>query len=222
MKQTMIVLVVALLCIPIVVFAVNETNSSINETISLNQTINVSVNETNDVVENSTPQQPLRRTELYPTKNSIAASRVSAIEDCTETSWQTTEPVMGTCQRNVVCAPENVSCTGVEEYTCKVNDEIVTHIKETCRQRGLVLDNKYSLDTAAFKCSATEQGSETTVVCDSRYDGNGDGICSSGETCMKYVLKNGNLQTLQKNSRDVFVESDVSFFLETPILEVVQ
>ena len=63
---------------------------------------------------------------------------------------------------------------------------------------------------------------ETVVItCDSRFDGNNDGVCSSGESCMQYRVEKGNVQTLMKNSRDDFVASDDSFFLEELKMEEV-
>jgi len=49
------------------------------------------------------------------------------------------------------------------------------------------------------------------IICDSNVDGNADGICQSGESCIKNCYDKGTLVSLQKNSRNDFVITDKSF-----------
>jgi len=57
----------------------------------------------------------------------------------------------------------------------------------------------------------------TCTVCDSKYDGNEDGICNSGESCMQYCITDKDkLEMLEKNSRHDYVKVDSSFKLKKP------
>jgi len=66
-------------------------------------------------------------------------------------------------------------------------------------------------------CSAV--GNE--VICDSKYDGNNDGICQSGESCVKFVVTQDKVERYLKNSQEEFTAEDESFFLEKLDYEVV-
>ena len=56
----------------------------------------------------------------------------------------------------------------------------------------------------------------TCAVCDSFLDGNDDGICQSGESCMRYCIEKDKLETDEKNSRYNYVKNDGSLKVKKP------
>ena len=54
------------------------------------------------------------------------------------------------------------------------------------------------------------------------YDGNGDGICTSGESCMKFVVNGDSFEKYEKNSEENFKDDDDSFFLQRASAEVLK
>lgn len=76
---------------------------------------------------------------------------------------------------------------------------------------SITMDNKEStMDFTDFgKCSIDEK--EFCIICDSRQDGNADGICNGGESCLKNCLKDKKIESSQKNSREDYMTTDSSF-----------
>ena len=58
------------------------------------------------------------------------------------------------------------------------------------------------------KCTITDK---SEIVCDSKKDGNADGKCKSGESCVKCKIVNDELQCYKKNSKKTFSKVDNTF-----------
>jgi hypothetical protein len=166
------------------------------------------------------------------------------IKDCHNVTWNDPKPWFGNCTRvynETIClegeetAPDGVSTffnSSIEKecyldeketaYRCKVGEISDWQSKQVCKEKEFKLtvddglsEKEYSINYEGWgKCSYDVEGETVVITCDSRFDGNNDGICTSGESCMQYRVTKGSIQTLMKNSRDDFVESDDSFFLE--------
>lgn len=162
---------------------------------------------------------------------------LAQINDCKTVEWETEEPVYGTCQHDyikTVCDdyPINKSCheeKEIREYDCQTGTEKLTNSKEVCEPKALQItkeDTTKITETGKinFKdwglCSYEKQDTTITVTCDSKYDGNSDGICQPGESCTKFVITPETVTRYIKNSREDFVEEDDSFFLNKLEYEV--
>ena len=160
------------------------------------------------------------------TQTDSVISGVDKVEDCIDEKNIIQEPIQGTCSAEQnVCddAPKNLSCRKEQKsYDCITgynNKEVTT---KKCKTKGYIFDNKLKFHTEGYACSITKEQNNKVMICDSIYDGNGDGICTSGETCMKYIISNGSFESYEKNSRDEFVPTDESFFLNKISEEDVQ
>ncbi|MGV8171396.1 MAG: hypothetical protein ACP5OA_01755 [Candidatus Woesearchaeota archaeon] len=147
-------------------------------------------------------------------------------DSCVDEKYVESVPRYDACFYDVdVCddEPLNTSCHKVErEDICYVGSVDVEKIRKNCHTSGYKI-SKYVLDTEEYVCNVDVSDKESTIVlCDSKYDGNGDGICTSGESCMKYVIDQDSIEQYEKNSRDEFVQSDDSYFLNKINTEVVQ
>ncbi len=92
----------------------------------------------------------------------------------------------------------------------------------SAREYKLKIDKKdYALDYGDWgKCSHVPGNRSLVIFCDSRYDGNNDGVCSSGESCVSFIVSKSGVQRVVRNSADSFSENDESFFLEKLSVEV--
>ena len=121
--------------------------------------------------------------------------------------------------------PANTSChenITYIAYRCFKGTQKVTKVKKECIINGLIINDAIKLNTKDYACSHDLEGENIIVLCDSRFDGNGDGKCSSGESCQKFVINGDKVMQLEKNSREDFIESDESFFLEKAFAEVLR
>lgn len=143
---------------------------------------------------------------------------------CNNVSYSIIGPVYGNCTRDY---PERVCQDPPLNTTCQ--DQIKTH-NYRC-QTGTTTVQKSSLDCSpkSFEISRElnalkqkiefldwgmcSQEGENVIICDSKFDGNNDGKCSSGESCMKFVVNLDGIDAYTKNSRDDWVLDDNSFFL---------
>ncbi|MCK5282921.1 MAG: hypothetical protein KAK00_05925 [Nanoarchaeota archaeon] len=155
---------------------------------------------------------------------------IEDVKDCETVYWNEEEPVYGTCTYShtfEVCddEPLNESCTIKEEiydYRCQKGTETVQKSREVCKDKEILLTvdkltgtENYKLEYAGWgKCSYETEGETAVITCDSRYDGNNDGICKPGESCIQFRVTKDGIQRLVKNSRNDFVEEDNTFFLE--------
>ena len=179
-------------------------------------------------------------TVLSATKTTQLTDDISLQEfsDCETIYWDETENVYSTCTNyyNVsTCSDEpfNTSCSVTENsynYTCKTGTNTVQRSKEICtdKEMRLTVDKLTGTETFSLeygdwgKCTYETQGQAVVITCDSKYDGNNDGICQPGESCVQFRITKTGVQRLMKNSRYDFVEEDDTFFLqELNLAEVV-
>ena len=161
---------------------------------------------------------------------------VTDTKECNTVFYTEEVDTYGNCTHTydtTVCddEPLNTSCHTEQQsydYTCKTGANTVQKSKEECADKELQVtvtkpgsDDHYNLAYGDWgKCSYAPDGEEAVITCDSKYDGNSDGICQSGESCTQFKVSKDGLQKLIKNSEDNFVESDKSFFLEELNMEV--
>lgn len=105
-----------------------------------------------------------------------------------KTEWET-------CQKQVICDKENKSCvSGIVEYQCNPKQVKITKTKQVCERKSYSInmnnEKKIFEFPQGYVCDYTETEEGISIVCDSIIDGNGDGKCSSGESCIIYDLTN--------------------------------
>ena len=157
------------------------------------------------------------------------------VEDCEMLHWTETEPVYGTCTNSydtIICddEPFNTSCYPGEEtyeYKCKTGEKEIQKSKEICKDTEMKVTlfetEEYSLEYGEWgKCSYTTESETLVITCDSKYDGNNDGICHPGESCIQFRVTGDKIQRLEKNSRLDFIEEDSTFFLNKLSMEEVK
>jgi len=158
---------------------------------------------------------------------------LAEVKDCKTVEWETEEPVYGTCTQETlqtVCTdePKNESCqqqTLSQEYSCQTGTKTVEHSEEVCEPKAIEITKEFNdVITEKGRINFKEWGKcsyeKEEIICDSKFDGNNDGICQSGESCIKFVITANGVKRYVKNSRDDFVEEDSSFFLEKLEYEV--
>lgn len=153
-------------------------------------------------------------------------SGMQRIQVCKQVTWDEHAPIYSNCtttynQTNCSDAPVNKSCTTVQNsftYSCINGSATVTKQRQDCATTGFMVSGKF-INTTDYRCAVTTDGKEF-VTCDSIYDGNGDGICTSGESCIQFGIVGNYIVRKERNSQDQFVDSDNSFFL--PRTEVTQ
>ena len=155
---------------------------------------------------------------------------VSAVQDifeCKNVTWDETEAIMATCTSDLVwisCSdpPLNKSCTTDVEtrsYPCENGTQIAQKTEEVCTPTGHIIDEAIQLNTENYRCSAVDDG-KIYVTCDSIYDGNGDGICSPGESCVQFGIVGNTVVRYERNSDVEWKESSDSFYLQKATSEV--
>lgn len=155
------------------------------------------------------------------------------ITDCKTVYWDESVDVYGNCTQyynTTVCDESNTTCQEVEQsynYTCKTGSQTVQKSKEVCEDKEMRVtldrvgeDEEYLLEYGKWgKCSYEAEDETLIITCDSKYDGNNDGICTSGESCTQFRITKDSIKRMIKNSRDDFAEHDSSFFLEELSME---
>lgn len=162
---------------------------------------------------------------------------LTQVNDCKTIEWETEEPVYGTCQQEYTQTfcddpPINKSCheeTNYYEYPCQTGTNIIPHSERVCTPKAFEIE-KETADIVTEKgrinfkdwgkCSYQTEEDNLIVICDSQYDGNNDGICQSGESCVKFVVTADKVEKFLKNSQEEFTAEDESFFLEELDYEV--
>lgn len=155
-------------------------------------------------------------------------STIQEEKQCIQIPYEIQQPIMGVCTDTypkIVCDdyPTNTSCHETTEditHSCVTGYETITQYKEECHTTALVINEHFAIPTTAYACSAIEEGSLITVTCDSKYDGDGNGECHSGESCLQYEIEGETISQKQRNSHDEFTKSDDSFFQEENDVEV--
>ncbi len=206
--------------------------------ITLNEKKAGQVNEgvVNEAVAEVTVNKETAANEPIITTAAVTQAVVSGIEeiqDCQTVSWKEEKSIYGTCSTEKpinVCSdsPINKSCHAdirVETYPCVTGTQIVQKSQQHCELLGYTINNGVKLvklNTQDYACTPGEVSGAIIVTCDSKRDGNGNGICTSGESCMRFVVDGSSVKTYEKNSRDDFVIADDTFFLSKASMEVLQ
>ena len=148
-----------------------------------------------------------------------AAGAVEEIQHCVNISFQDMEHTYGTCTRNMLrCSGlGNSTCATVEEqYRCDAGTQQVTKSYQQCKTTGLRVNNGQKIveiNLKDYACSTQERGGMITVTCDSVFDGNGDGVCHSGESCQQIVVNGTTIVRSEKNSEEEYKVDDDSYFM---------
>lgn len=175
-----------------------------------------------ELMEGESPTTPSVGTfeERFRTNRKADIGGIRYVQSCVQTMEEFTELAYENCSKTVqrmVCNELNTSCHE-EPHTiqllCKTKRKNVRLTKERCEVDELIIGGKYLLKTEGYFCSVGEEDGYQVVICDSKRDGNGDGVCRSGESCMKFVLGRGGLKQYEKNSREHYTEHDDSYFTE--------
>ncbi len=149
-------------------------------------------------------------------------SNVQKEQDCVDIVHEEEVTSVSTCTSERIvktCDDTNTTCDEITEsfqHKC-LNTSIVKTIEKKCVTKSLTLDN-HKINVEGYECSVNDN----VVICDSKFDGNGDGICTSGESCMKFDFDQGSYTQYEKNSNLDFVESDESFFVDKASVEVLK
>jgi len=151
------------------------------------------------------------------------------IQDCKTVYWDETNPVYGTCTHyynETSCSdpPDNLSCTITEQsydYQCQKGTKIIKRSEQVCKDKELQfsIDKQTTVEDYKInygnwgKCSTSKENNNLVVICDSKLDGNNDGKCQSGESCVKFKVSKNSITRFLKNSQEAFTEDDDTFFL---------
>ena len=163
--------------------------------------------------------------EPIPIANNVVLEQ---IQDCSTIYWNETEYTYGTCTQKyntTVCSdpPVNKTCHIEErqyDYICVISSKIVEKSKETCLPQKMeitidktVKQEKYLLDYGDWgKCSYSPGTDSGIIICDSNKDGNGDGVCQSGESCIAFFVSKDKIEKMYRNSGVDFEPDDVTFY----------
>lgn len=163
------------------------------------------------------------------TPEAASIPSVQEHKSCKTIQWQEEKAILGVCsydKKERVCADEPVNSSCVEQitqsaYSCKTGSEMVTQSRQDCQTTGYTIANKLQIASTDYACSASQEGSDVILICDSKFDGNFDSRCNSGESCLKYIVhSDGSYEQLERNSDDNFVPIGDRFFLQKPVVEV--
>ena len=174
-------------------------------------------NHSSQVYAQEQPSENLPVQEGQSTDILSAEKSISKIEDCKDVSYEEDELIFEDCEQSkyfVTCDELNqtrYNNTINYNTTCEVVKK-VSKIKQTCEQKGIFVKQKFKLDfDSDYTCLPSEDSEKVTILCDSKLDGNGDGKCQAGETCIKFEVQGNNLKKYYRNSRPDFVENDPTF-----------
>ena len=134
--------------------------------------------------------------------------------------------------KETICSDEpiNKSCKVLQKtevFQCQ-RERHVTKQKQICREKSLKLHvdtgvniSKYILDYAErYECLYSPSGNSVIIICDSKFDGNGDGICQKGESCISFIVTPDRIDKMYRNSQDTFLPYDETFYQKPIELEV--
>jgi len=139
------------------------------------------------------------------------------IQNCRDSSWQEHDQVWGNCSDPVndsSCGDLQQNCTHhltTITYPCVTVLTTVTKTRRDCTTTGFTV-GVHTIDTTGYACSVQDDG-KVYVTCDSTLDGNGDGICTSGESCIQFGIVGNTIIRKERNSGDSFVDQDKSFVI---------
>jgi len=189
-------------------------------------------------------------TSQFKTKDNMDV-KLEKLQDCKDIYYNTTENIIGACTNcynitivdygNETCLYQwNETSNNTDycitekcyDYDCVIETKITENKKSECVDKGkanIKLTNKEA-KTTNWVCDYPDYNCEVNndlIVCDSKRDGNGDGICQSGERCFTFEI--GNNLTLKKNIeferqaegfKDNFNEFDIT--CQQELLELTQ
>ena len=154
-------------------------------------------------------------------------ANVDRNEECRVETWQEDLHIWNDCSLNRTirdCSdpPLNESCTEHQEFleqSCYVRTEKINKSREICKVTDYVVNDIVKISADRYTCSVSEDG-KIYITCDSKYDGNGNGICTPGESCIQFGIVGSSVQQKFRNSQEEFVDYDASFFTQTGTVKV--
>jgi hypothetical protein len=152
---------------------------------------------------------------------------VQRMQTCQNRTVQTEEPIKTNCtyaRTELKCddEPLNKSCHNQDitgTYECYNGTRTLQSVVTDCTTTGYLVNDHVRINSSQYNCSVEDNG-KVYVYCDSIYDGNGDGICQSGESCIRIGIVGGYVETDVRNSQDTFKPADNSFYLAPATAEV--
>ena len=111
---------------------------------------------------------------------------------------------------SIPCNDINGTCKEPFYIITTRNSSLVPAQREECK---LVEKYSFTVNKSAEEKDFTAFGAckvdGNTLICDSRDDGNADGVCQSGETCVTYELDNGSLTVTEDKDALDFVKNKI-------------
>lgn len=102
----------------------------------------------------------------------------------------------------------------LREPSRSIMHEAYRDVGDNTTMIGWTVEGFSLLQNDNYECTEHVNPTNNTIICDSRIDGNGDGVCTSGESCQKFVISDGELERYERNSADEWLKNDPSYFLE--------
>lgn len=208
-----LLLIIVVASMAVIAETLNSTNDTTSTATSesANPTDASIATDTTTIDAAQAPQRP----DLPPSMERITA--------CHTTTWEEPEPTWANCTvviPTTTCTdvPANKSCSTTsvtQTYLCINGSASVQHQRTDCTTTGFRIDNAVVLNTTGYNCSLTDAG-KLYVTCDSIYDGNGDGICTSGESCIQFGIVGNFVTRKERNSRNDWLDKDPSYVIATP------
>src|SRR3989338_2899377 len=157
----------------------------------------------------------------FISSRSVGGYNITSSERCFDQVSYHEEAIYSPCNTTItksVCsdAPLNTSCLNVQEtftQRCHMGFRNVERVSRSCRKEFYDVGN-VRLNVDGYNCAFNRSGRKLVAMCDSVYDGNGDGVCQSGESCQKFVINGDSVQKFEKNSLNDFVENDEFFAVQ--------
>jgi|GEM_PF-6722302 len=155
---------------------------------------------------------------------------IREIQVCRDVTWIEAQPILSTCTTEYTvhdCLNESDGseiCTDrlqSDDYPCVTGAEPVERQRRDCVTNGYLADEHTIINTVGYQCSLLDDG-KIFITCDSVSDGNGDGVCTPGESCVEYAVVGEYVVRRERNSGISFVDQDASFFMPRMLTEVLR
>jgi hypothetical protein len=82
-----------------------------------------------------------------------------------------------------------------------------------CTTTGYLTAAQAIINTTGYNCTITDDG-KIYLTCDSMYDGNGDGKCTSGESCIQFGIVGNYITRKERNSQDTWQDHDTTYTMK--------
>ena len=192
-----------------------------------------SISSTEVIIQEKPIKNEIAADTIIPATKADSKKKIQEKKNCFEEKREETIYTLGLCteqKATLVCENSalNSTCKHVmmpQEVECVTGKEKREVSKQKCETVGYTIDTNEAivdLNTPGFGCLSEQKGKKVVMTCDSIFDGNGDGVCSSGESCVRYEVEGKNVKKQEKNSKENFKEVDESFFVKRSLEEVVQ